>query len=254
MTEETEHKINWTPIIVVGAAGVGIYFILKLLISGSAANQEQARLIIADWQQEFDELKTYTETIYAGGRTPTDQEIAVLSSMLDQMSIKEQTVNQLSKSGFTQLMDVIKTAAANWWLVPVEVAAISFTPIAGYLTYKLVRRWFNNRRPPPNFPCPTGDGFVAGSEAELKNHMDRVHPPTIAHAVDAQQAFSQISPWVQNAVAVESYYATTFTTWNRWNLSSIKNLNWALASAWVYGIGSASELILLRTVLTLLLI
>jgi hypothetical protein len=249
VTEEKERKVNWTPIIVTVAAGTGIFLILKLFLSENAADREQAKIILDDWQQEFDELKPYTEAIYYGGRTPTEQEIAILSSMLDQMKIKEETIQSLSKSVFTELKDLIETAARNWWLVPVAI----ITPIAGYMTYKLVKGWKNRRGPPPNFPCPKC-GIVFATEGALKNHIETAHTPIAASAIQARQAFDQTSTWVQNAVAIESYYAQTFTNWSAFSLPQIKNLNWGLTSAWVYGIGSATELILLRTALLLLLV
>jgi len=248
-TTEAQGKMNWTPIIAVGAVGGGIFLIWKLLHAESEADREQARLIMEDWQLEFDELRPYVETIYAGGRTPTEQEIAVLSSMLDQMKIKEETIQQLSRSVFGELQDLIETAAKNWWLVP----AVIITPIAGYMTYKLVRRWFNNRRPPPNFPCPKC-GAVYGTEGALKHHIETTHTPTTQFALESQQNFGQLSTWVQEAVAVESYYAKTYTRWDYWSLPKIRNLNWSLTSAYVYGVGTAYELILLRTALLLLLV
>ena len=249
MTEEAKNKVNWTPIIVTGAAIGGIYLIWRLLHAESEADREQARLILEDWQLEFNELRPYVETIYAGGRTPTDQEIAVLSSMLDQMKIKEETIQQLSRSVFGELQDLIETAAKNWWLVPAAI----ITPIAGYMTYELVRRWFNNRRPPPNFPCPKC-GEVFSTEGALKHHIETTHTPTAQFALEAQQNFAQASTWVQEAVAVESYYAGTYSSWHSWSLPKIRDLNWALTSAYIYGIGTAYETILLRTALMLLLV
>jgi hypothetical protein len=249
MKDETEHKVNWTPVLVVAGIGVTALIIGKLFFAESEADREQARLILEDWQLEFYELKNYTETIYAGGRTPTEQEIAIMSSMLDQMKIKEETIQQLSRSVFGELQDVIEAAARNWWLMPVVI----ITPIAGYMTYKLVKGWFNNRRPPPNFPCPKCDG-VFSTEGALKHHIQTDHQPDITNAFAAQQNFAQTSTWVQNAVAVESYYAKTYTNWGNWSLPTLRNLNWALTSAWVYGIGAAAEIALLRTALMLLLI
>lgn len=249
MTTEAKDKINWTPIIVTGAIFGGIFLVWKLFRAESEADREQARLILEDWQLEFDELRPYTETIYAGGRTPTEQEIAILSSMLDQMKVKEETIQQLSRSVFGELQDLIETTAKNWWLMPTVI----ITPIAGYMTYKLVRRWFNNRRPPPNFPCPKCDA-VYSTEGSLKHHIETEHTPTVEFALAAQQKFVQTSTWVQNAVAVESYYAKTYTNWSRWGLPEIRNLNWSLTSAWVYGVGTAYELALLRTALLFLLI
>jgi len=244
-TKETKKEIPWTPIIIGGAALSAIYLITRLFLSRT----EQAKEVLEDWELEFDELQSYIERIYAGDRTPTEQEVAILSSMLDQMKIKEETVQQLSKSVFTELHDIIETAARNWWLVP----AVIISPIAGYMTYKLVKGWFNNRRPPPNFPCPKC-GAVFGTEGALKRHIETEHTPTGQFALEAQENFAQASTWVQNAVAVESYYAKTFTRWDRWSLPEIKNLNWALTSTWVYGLGAAYELALLRTALMLLLI
>lgn len=249
MSEERRKETNWTPIIVTGLAVGGLYLILRLFMSAEAEDRELAREILADWQLEFDQMKTYVETIYAGGRTPTEQETAILSAMLEQMAIKEITIQNLSKTVWEEAKDVIRTAAQNWWLVP----AVIFTPIAGYATFKLVRRWFNNRRPPPNFPCPKCGGTFSSEEA-LKEHMDNVHAPTKEFALEAQQKFFQTSTWIQGAIAVESYYGNTYTNWSRWSLPEIKDLNWAITSAWVYTIGAASEAILLKAMLMMLLI
>lgn len=255
-TEESKSKVNWNLVIGAGAVLGGIYLIGKIIATlggGSPADREQAKLIMIEWQQEYDVMNPYVESIYAGGRTPTEQEIATLSSMVDQMKIKELTIKSLSTSVADQLRDLITTLAANWWLVPVSIASLLLGIIAGYWTIRLVLNWKKRKGPPPNFPCPKC-GAVYASEEALKYHIEHEHIATLAYAAEAQQAFRQTSTWVQNAVASESYYAQTFTNWRSWSQSQIKELSWALTSAWVFGLGAASELILLRTALSLLLI
>jgi hypothetical protein len=254
---KAENKVNWTALgvgaLVVGG-GIVLWKILETLTGPSPEEQKIIDEILHEWQSEFDQLKSYSETIYANGRTPSDQEIAVLSSMLDQMSLKEQTMVGFSSSGFDQLVKLIREMAADWWLVPITVASITILPIGGYMTYKLVKEWKNRRGPPPNFPCPFGDGFVGATADQLKHHLQTNHPATAQFAGQAQQSFAQASTWVQNAVAVESYYAATFTNWRSWSLPALGNLGWAVTSAWVYGIGAAADSALLLTLLPLLLI
>jgi hypothetical protein len=250
--KEKETKVNWTPIIVGGVVLGGLFLIWKIMqtITGETPEkQEQARLILQDWQNEFDVLKPMVESMYAGGRIPTEQEIATLNAMTEHMATKEILLRNTSESVFQQFIDAVEELAKNWWLVPLAV----FTPIAGYATYKLVKGWKNNRQPPPSFPCPKC-GAVYSSEEALKYHIQNEHRPNIANATQARQAFDQTSSWVQHAVAVETYYGQTFTNWSTWSLPQLADLNWGLTSAWVYGVGAASELILLRTALTLLLI
>lgn len=257
MTDKAkEEKINWTPVVIAGAAVGGLFLVWKIidtLREGSEADRELAREILIDWQQEFDVLKPYMESIYAGGRIPTEQEIAVLSSMLSQMEVKEITIQQLSKSVWKEFEDMAAGVAASLWLVSKSVALLAISGIAPYVTYKIVKGWKNRRQPPPNFPCPKC-GALYSTEAALKNHIETAHAPTLQFAFQAQQNFAQTSTWVQNAVAVESYYGKTFTSWATWSLLDIRRLNWALTSAYVYGIGTLTEMTLLRTALVLLLI
>lgn len=248
--EKVTKPINWTPVIVSGVILGGVALIGWVLTRGEAEDRELAKEILEDWQLEFDELKNYTETIYYGGRQPTTQEVAIISRMLENMAIKEITIKQLSETVWQEAADLIKTTAANWWLLPVVV----FTPIAGYATYKLVKGWKDKNQPPPNFPCPKC-GASFSTAGALKHHIEVEHTPTKQFATEAQAQFVQTSTWVQGAAAVDSVlYGRTYSRWSSLGLPEISDLNWGLTSAWVYMIGAASESILLKTALALLLI
>lgn len=250
MPEETKSRpINWGPVITIGAVAGGAALIIWLLTRGESEDKELAREILDDWQVEFDGLKDYVERIYGGGRTPTEGEIGVMSQMLDAMSLKEQSINQLSKSVWQEAEDIIKTAAQDWWLVPVVI----FTPIAGWATYKILRGWFNNRRPPGAFPCPI-DGQVFSTAEHLRQHMESEHPVRPEGANDAQAVFNQTSSWTQNAIAVESYLSQTYNPWYGYSIPQLRNLSWTITSAWAYSISAIAEMALLRTALMFLLI
>jgi len=251
MPETKPNKMNWTPVATVGAVAGGAALIIWLLTRGESGDQELAREIMEDWELEFDDLQNYTEMIYAGGRTPTVSEIAILSQKLDHMGLKEETVHNLSLSVWRELQDLIKTAAKNWWLVPVVI----FTPIAGYGAFKILRGWFNNRRPPGAWPCPI-DGQVFATEEHLRQHMESQHPvnPDPDDIDYAQNQFRLTSSWVQNAVAVETYYALTFSPWVQLSISQRRNISWSITSAWVYTIGAAAEMTFLQQALFSLLL
>lgn len=248
--EKVTKPINWTPVIIGGTVIGGAALIIWLLTRGEAEDRELAREILEDWQQEFDALKTYTEQIYYGGRQPTEQEVAIISQMLEQMSIKETTIKQLSETVWQEAEELIKTVVASWWLVPI----ITFTPIAGYAAYKAVKGWKDKNQPPPNFPCPKcGANF--GTAGALRHHIETEHTTTKEFATEAQAQFVQTSTWVQGATAIDSaLYGRTYSQWSRLGLPEISDLNWGLTSAWVYMIGAAGESILLKAALTLLLV
>lgn len=248
--EKVTKPINWTPVIIGGTMIGGAALIIWLLTRGEAEDRELAREILEDWQMEFDELKTYTEQIYYGGRQPTEQEVAIISQMLEQMSIKEITIKQLSETVWQEAEDVIKAAISGWWLVPV----IIFTPIAGYAAYKAVKGWKDKNQPPPSFPCPKC-GASYSTAGALKHHVETEHTPIKQFATEAQAQFVQTSTWVQGAIAVDSaLYSRTYSQWSRLGLPEISDLTWGLTSAWVYTIGAASEAVLLKTMLMMLLI
>jgi hypothetical protein len=209
MAEEKEQRVNWTPVLVGGVAVGGLYLVYKIVqaIGGeNEADREQARLIMEDWQQEFDELKAYSDIIYANGRTPTESEAQIMSSMLDQMKLKEYTIYELSKSTWSELKDLANAIAR-------DMGIIAGTVVVGYVAIKILKRWRDRNNPPPNFPCPAGD-FVGRTQGELQYHIKTHHVPDVSQAYAAQQSFGTTCSWVQNAVAVEStLYNKTFFQW-----------------------------------------
>lgn len=238
--ESTKRAVNWTPIIVGGtvvAGGIVLYKILQTLEAGSEADRELAREIMADWQLEFDQLQPYMESIYYSGREPTEQELAILSSMLTQMEIKERTIYELSRSVFNEFTDMAAGIAADLWLVSKAVALITLSGIAGYVTYKIVREWKNRRGPPPTYPCPIC-GAVYGTAQALEYHVGAEHPVTSAYTIQAQVEFGRATSWIQNAVAVEMFYGRTYTNWADFSLADLATLNWNIMSTGVYGVGS----------------
>jgi hypothetical protein len=248
MTEEakqTKREINWTPIIVVGAAIGGIYLIARLFQSGEESDKELAREILADWQLEFDELKSYTDNIYAGGRTPTEAETAAVSSMIDQMKLKELTIYELSKSVWLELRDLANGIAQSLGIIIGEV-------IAGYVAIRVIKRWIDKNRPPPNFPCPKC-GIVYATEGALKYHITNTHIPTLAHATEAQQAFSQTSSWVQSLIADEGLQTETFIDWRTLSKVAIVILVAAIIAIVTAGLAAPAEAALLQPAAALLL-
>ena len=246
----SEQKINWTPVIVSGVILGGVALIGWVLTRGEAEDRELAREILEDWQMEFDELKTYTESIYYGGRQPTTQEVAIISRMLENMAIKEETTKQLSETVWQEFRELWETVVSGWWLVPITGVSI----VATYAAYKAVKGWKDKRQPPPSFPCPKcGTSF--GTAGALKYHIETQHTPTKQFAAEAQAQFVQTSTWVQGATAVDSMlYGRTYSRWSSLGLPEISDLNWGLTSAWVYMIGAAGESILLKSALALLLV
>lgn len=240
MTTNQKEKINWTPIAIGGAALGGLFLIWKIMQTvegGSEADRELAREILDDWQQEFDLFKPYSESIYYGGRQPTDQELAILSSILDQMSLKEQTIYNLSRTVWNEMRELLDAAASNWWLIPV----VGFSWVPPYAGYKIWRRWHDHRNPPPNFPCPRCDAAPFTTEGALKHHVDTTHPVSAKYAIDAQVEFAKTATAVQNAIAVESFYARTYTNWSSWSLGDLEIINWSIISAGVAGIASVYQ-------------
>lgn len=238
--EKAKDTINWTPVVVGGtviAGGIILYKILQTIAGGSEADRELAREIMVDWQQEFDQLQPYMESIYYGGRVPTEQELAIVSAMLSQMEIKERTIYELSKSVFTEFQDMAAGVAASLWLVSKSVALLVLTGAGLFVTYKIWKEWKNRRRPPPNYPCPICGAVYSTAEA-LKHHVGAQHPVTLAYAIQAQVEFGKATTWVQNAVAVEYFYSKTYTNWSRFSLSDLSTLNWNVIATGVYGIGS----------------
>lgn len=239
--QKKEHKVNWTHVIIGGTVlggGFLLYKILQTIYGGSEADRELAREIMIEWQQEFDVMKPYMESIYYGGREPTEQELAILSSMLSAMEAKEATLPQLSKSIWKEFEELAAEIAASLWLTSKAVALLTISGISSYVTYKIVREWKNRRNPPPNFPCQICGAVYSSAEA-LKTHVEHTHPVTLDYAIQAQTEFIKATTWIQNAVAVEHFYSKTYTNWKYFTLPDFRELNWNIISTGVYGIGSS---------------
>lgn len=245
MTTEGKRAVNWTPIVIAGAATGGLYLIWRIMRTigeGSESDKELAREIMAEWYVQFENMKDYTEMVYHMGRTPTDEELAILSAHLDNMAIKELTVYNLSKSIWEELKELIETVAENWWLG----IAVGMAWVPGYATYKLFKKWKDRNQPPPNFPCPRCD-YVAGTEGALKHHFESTHDVVAAAAAQAQVDFHKLSTFVQGAVAVESVYGSVYNNWGTMSLPTLRSVTWGLVNTYVYGIASLSQMSILWT-------
>lgn len=214
MTEKESKPINWTPVIATGAAVGGIALILYLINRGEAEDRELAKRILDDWELEWEEVQPYVEGMYAGGRTPTDAETNIISSMLEQMKFKEYTIYELSKSTWSELGALAGDIAAGWGIV------IGST-VAGYAAIKLVKNWTNKHKPPPNYPCPACD-FVGATKGALAYHIKTIHQISKANAAQAQQVFLQSNLWAQSTVAVESgLYDKVYLEWPKLSTTQI---------------------------------
>ena len=239
MTTKRKRDIDWTPIAIAGAATGGIYLVWKIMQTvgeGSAADRELAREIMAEWYVQFEHMQDYTEMIYYMGKTPTDQELAILSAQLENMGIKELTVYNLSTSVWQEMKELFEAVAEHWWLFP----AVGLGWVPGYATYKLVKKWKDKNRPPPNFPCPRCD-HVAGTEGALKNHFENTHEVIAAGALEAQVDFHKLSNWVQGAVAIESVYGSVYNNWGTMSMPALRSVTWGLVNTWVYNVASLAQ-------------
>lgn len=257
MTEkEKEKEIPWKPIIIGGLVLGGIYLISKLIAQWTGGTPEEryekAMVIYEDYKVELEEMKDWVEQTNAGGRTPTDSETKVLDAMMDAMKLKEILIKTLSESVFSQLTDFIKTVAQNWWLVPLVI----ISPIAGYMTFKLVKGWFDHRKPPPSggFTCPVCNEILSTASG-LKSHIKNTHTPTTAHLTQAQAESQKLGSWTYGAIAVDTALYSQFArSWRTLSLSSLSDI--AVSSANLYGLGAAGayEMTLLRLIPYLLLV
>jgi len=249
--EKEERKIPWTPIIVGGLALGGIYLLYKLF--GSYEDRfEKAMEIYEDYKLELAELQDYAERINAGGRIPSDSETKVLDAMMNAMKLKEIQIKHLSESVFDQLTNFIETAAKNWWLVPLVIIA----PIAGYMTFKLVKGWFDHRKPPPSggFTCPVCNETFSTASG-LKQHMKTEHTPTTTNLSQAQAEFQKLGAWTHGAIAVDTaLYSQIDKSWRTLDLSALGDI--AVGAADLYGLGAAGmyELNILRMLPILLMV
>jgi len=239
MTEEPRRDINWTPIVIAGAATGGLYLIWRIMRTigeGTEADRELAREIMAEWYVQFEDMKDYTEMIYHDGRIPTDEEMDILSAKHENMAIKELTIYNLSKTVWEELRELLETVAENWWLAP--VIGVSWVP--AWAAYKLGKKWKDKNQPPPNFPCPRCD-HIAGTEGSLKHHFESDHPVDQIAAAQAQVDFYKLSSWVQGAVAIESVYGSVHNNWGTMSMPTLRSITWGLANTWVYNIASLAQ-------------
>jgi|GEM_PF-2423074 len=243
-SESRKNEINWTPIgiglIALGGLFLGWKIIQTIGGSGTVPPKviEQIRLLEIDWQAEFVQAKSYQDTIYADGRTPTDQEVATLSNMIDAIKKKEDLAYQITIPYPSVWVDFGHMITDIGTGLGIAVGSV----VAGYGAIKLLKRWHDKHNPPSGgYPCPYGDVTPFATEGALKNHINTAHPVNPTGAPEAQTAFGYCSDWVQNAVAVESYYDMTFSPWTGYSLGELFNLRWGLVSAWVAGLAALAE-------------
>jgi hypothetical protein len=247
----TKSEVNWTAIgvgVIVIGAGVIALKIVQTLTGPTPEEQEEINQLIEMWKDEFGVFKPYIESIYTPGHTPTDQEIAVLNSMMEGMREKEQTIVTIHAQGWPQITPVIRQIGQTAWQITLSVVVAGFAIVALAYLFKKIRR------PPSSWNCPKcGKHF--GSAEELGTHVIDGHMIVLENAGEAQQSFNQTSPWVQDAVAVQSaYYGYAFTDWRGYRPNELRNLAAAGAIIWAAGIASAVDAVLLQTVLALVLI
>jgi hypothetical protein len=249
--EEAKSKVNWTALgigAMVLGAGLLAYKIIQRVTGPSPEQQEEINKLIEMWEEEFSVLKPFVEQIYTPGHTPTDQEIATLNSMMQNMQGKEETLHIISVSGWDKLVDVIKETAETAWRIALSVVVAGFGIVLMVYLFKKIRR------PPSSWNCPKC-GKHCGSSDELATHISTAHAIVAQNAGEAQESFKQISPWVQNAVAVESaYYGYTFADWRGYTANELAGLATAAGVVWASGIAAASDAAILQLALELLLI
>jgi hypothetical protein len=249
--EEGKAKVDWTALgigVIVLGAGLLAYKIIQRLTGPSPEQQEQINKLIEMWEEEFSVLKPFVEQIYTPGHTPTEQEIATLNSMMQNMKGKEEALRIISVSGWDRLVEVIKETAETAWRIALSLVVAGFGIVLMVYLFKKIRR------PPSSWNCPKC-GKHCGSSDELASHISTAHAIMVQNAAEAQESFKQISPWVQNAVAVESaYYGYTFADWRGYTAKELAGLATAAGVVWASGIAAASDAAILQLALELLLI
>jgi hypothetical protein len=247
----TKSEVNWTAIgvgVIVIGAGVIALKIVRTLTGPTPEEQKEIDQLIEMWKDEFGVFKPYIESIYTPGHTPTDQEIAVLNSMMEGMRGKEQTIVTIHTQGWPQIVPVIKEIGSTAWQISLSVV------VAGFAIVTLAYLFKKIRRPPSSWNCPKcGKHF--GSAEELGTHVMDDHMIVLESAGQAQQSFNQTSPWVQDAVAVQSaYYGYAFADWRGYMPNELRSMAAATAIVYAAGIAAAMDMALLQAVLSLVLI
>lgn len=219
-TKEKSKPINWNYVLVGGMTLGGIVLLWKLIehltASGGTVppeNRQQAQEILADWQNEFDEVHALMDRIYAEGRTPTDNEAQIISNFQDQMKWKELTIHDLDITTFEQLKELV-------WSIAKSLGVIVGTLLLAWVTIKLlsalIRKWWPPS--PPNYPCPACD-FVGATKSALNLHMRNQHTIQTANLAQAQYVFNQMPSAVQYYIAdiagSTSYATMDWVTANR---------------------------------------
>ena len=248
--EEKKPEVNWTAVgvgVTVIGAGLIAYKIIKTLTGPTPEQQEEINKLIAMWEDEFSVLKPFVESIYAPGHTPTDQEIATLNSMVQNMQGKEETIRIISVPGWERVVPVIQQVGQTAWQIALSVVVAGFAIVLMVFLFKKIRR------PPSSWNCPKC-GKHCGSSEELGTHIIDAHLIVPENAGQAQQSFNQTTAWVQNAVAVQSaYYGYTFADWRGYNASELRTIATAGAIVWASGAASVIDAALIQSALIALL-
>ena len=249
--DSEKSQVNWTAI-GIGAVVIGVgliaWKIVDSLTGPTDEEWEEIQKLVVMWQEEFDVLKPFIESIYSPGHTPTDQELATLDSMMEGMRGKEETMYLISEPGFKEVGPIIKQIGQTTWQVALSIV------VAGFAIVTLVWLFKNIRRPPSSWNCPRC-GRHFGSAEELGEHIMDDHMVALENAGQAQEQVMQTHEWVTSAVAVQSaYYGYTFADWRGYNSNELRTMAAATAIVWAAGIASAADAALLSSALALLLI
>jgi hypothetical protein len=210
--QKKEQGVNWNYVIIGGLVLGGGYLLYKAVTSLGTVppeNTEKAKAIMDDWQQEFDQVKRLLDSIQAEGRTPTDNEVEIISNFQDQMKIKEMTIYNLDQTVWQQLQNAI-------WQIAKSLGVSVGTIVVAYGAIKLINAIIDKYFPPRGgFPCPTGDGFVARTTAELDQHIKTAHTVATVNLLAAQQMYIQLPTAVQNYINQTSTYNASNIDWSK---------------------------------------
>jgi len=240
--------ISPNTVLVVGALAIGGYIVYRLF--GEPSGREEMLKII---EEKWPNADTYLDRITAGGREPTEEEMAIYNEMTEDIVLEEKNLPQPL---IIELLDHARWYAEHWYIIPAAVAAtIVAKPIAGWVSHQLLRVWWKykcRRCQPPQ--CPTCGVYFATPE-DLENHIRYEHEATtsLARIREAERIFVEQPTFVGGYLAVEAnLYDRSYTPWDYLNPMEILNLASGASFLMVTGVGSAEIALSMRTITTLL--
>ena len=191
---------------------------------------------------------TYTTNFTKNGRTPTEAESSLLTSLAESIRVEELQLTILDQTDYRDSLAHMYQDLGLFVVIPVVV---------GFMAAGAFVRWYLRSKGPPKPPqCPK-DGYTVSTPELLQAHVEEDHSITTDPAtLAAASAEWNTQPfWVASSVGVIGQtYSTVYNPMLSWNMDALKRNVGGMSYAYGAEMGTMGTLSALSRVLMYCLI